>query len=139
MIANIGDVIVLSNGLRLRLVLQENNENYFKTIDVNSGKDCTTSIHIERLNNLSIGSLTWGYGSNEYEIVEIIKDTYDHVKQPKPSLGVIPKQIFEWHRVVELCKALHEYSLCEDVDQHLMIKWSDELNDRLYGLKGDTI
>jgi len=50
----------------------------------------------------------------------------------------MPKQIFEWHRVIELCRALHEYSLYEDVDQNLMIKWSDELNDRLYGLKGDV-
>jgi len=49
----------------------------------------------------------------------------------------MPKQIYEWHRVQELCRALHEYSLCEDVDQNLMIKWSDELNDRLYRLKGE--
>jgi len=57
--------------------------------------------------------------------------------KPKPPLGVTPKNIFEWHRVIELCRALHEYSLYEDVDQNLMIKWADELNDRLYGLKGD--
>ena len=70
---------------------------------------------------------------------ELNEDTYEHIQKHKPPLGVMPKQIFEWHRVIELCRALHEYSLCEDVDQHLMIKWSDELNDRLYGLKGDTI
>ena len=64
--------------------------------------------------------------------LEILEDAY-----LKPPLGVMPKQIFEWYRVIDLCRALHEYSLCEDVDKHLMIKWSDELNDRLYGLKGD--
>ena len=69
------------------------------------------------------------------ENVELLDNTHTHVKQPKPPLGVMPKQIFEWHRVIDLCRALHEYSLYEDVDRHLMIKWSDELNDRLYGLK----
>jgi len=81
------------------------------------------------------------YYSPTYAIVEfngfMQDDTYNHIKQTKPPLGVMPKQIFEWYRVIELCKALHEYSLYEDVDQHLMIKWSDELNDRLYGLKGE--
>jgi len=79
------------------------------------------------------------YKNKQLIIIEFtgFGDTYDHMQKPKPPLGIIPKQIFEWHRVIELCKALHEYSLCEDVDQHLMIKWSDELNDRLYGLKGD--
>ena len=67
------------------------------------------------------------------------KDTYVHTQQTKPPLGVMPKNIFEWHRVIELCRALHEYSLYEDVDLALMIKWADELNDRLYGLKGDKL
>ena len=66
-----------------------------------------------------------------------INNTYNHIQQTKPPLGVMPKNIFEWHRVIELCRALHEYSLYEDVDLTLMIKWADELNDRLYGLKGD--
>jgi len=64
-------------------------------------------------------------------------DTYNHIKQPKPPLVIMPKQIFEWHRAVDLCRALQEHSLYEDVDLELMIKWSEELNDRLYGLKGD--
>ena len=65
------------------------------------------------------------------------EDTYVHVKQPKPPLGVIPKNILELQRVQDLCRALYEYSTYEEVDYELMIKWSDELNDRLYGLKGD--
>jgi len=55
----------------------------------------------------------------------------------KPPLGVIPKNILELQRVQDLCRALYEYSTYEEVDYELMIKWSDELNDRLYGLKGD--
>ena len=67
------------------------------------------------------------------------EDTYVHVKQPKPPLGVIPKNILELQRVQDLCRALYEYSTYEEVDYELMIKWSDELNDRLYGLKGDKL
>jgi len=55
----------------------------------------------------------------------------------KPPLGVIPKNIYELQRVQDLCRALYERSVYEEVDYELMIKWSEELNDRLYGLKGD--
>ena len=65
------------------------------------------------------------------------EDTYEHIKKPKPPLGVMPKQIFELQRVQELCRALYDRSIFEEVDYNLMIKWSEELNDRLYGLKGD--
>lgn len=71
------------------------------------------------------------------ENIEVLDNTYNHIQQSKPPLGVMPKNIFEWHRIIELCRALHEHSLYEDADLQLMIKWSYELNDRLYGLKGD--
>ena len=71
------------------------------------------------------------------ENIEFLDDTYVHVKQTKPPLGVIPKNIYELQRVQDLCRALYEYSTYVEVDYELMIKWSDELNDRLYGLKGD--
>jgi hypothetical protein len=67
-------------------------------------------------------------------------DTYEHVKQPKPPLGVTSKHIYEFQRVQELCRALYERSIFETEvgNYELMIKWSDELNDRLYGLKGEN-
>ena len=130
MTADIGDIVVLSNNLKLKLIL-ERNPDYFKTIDIDSGKNCTTGICLKDLDDLFIGSFTWGYGCNEYEIVEIIKP------KPKPPLRVIPKNIYELQRVQDLCRALYEYSTYEEVGYELMIKWSDELNDRLYGLKGD--
>ena len=313
MATNIGDIVVLSNGLNLKLVL-EDIKNYFKTIDVDTGKNVTTDINIEELDKFHVGLLTWGYGSEKHKIVEIIKkdveeginmkkfdikkhwedfkqgkiavncrtedlaieflkychnkglkwgsgasllelnywhnyeskmcysyhngmtkeninyyqedkyiitkfsgldinyigkrvkiinfdgwrkdfkgdysrtdkyigaigkiekvrefdhkfmiqyddnelqeidiensrlyfrheniefldeDTYEHIKKPKPPLGVMPKQIFELQRVQELCRALYDRSIFEEVDYNLMIKWSEELNDRLYGLKGD--
>jgi hypothetical protein len=71
------------------------------------------------------------------ENIELLDDTYIHIKQPKPPLGVMPKHIYELQRVKELCRALYERSIFEEVDYELMIKWSDELNDRLYNLKGD--
>jgi len=66
-------------------------------------------------------------------------DTYEHIQKPKPPLGVMPKNIYELKRVQDLCKALYERSIFEETDYELMIKWSDELNDRLYGLKGDKL
>ena len=71
--------------------------------------------------------------------LEFVEDTYVHIKQPKPPLGVMPKDIYEFQRVMDLCRALYERSVFEELDYDLMIKWSDELNDRLYGLKGDIL
>ena len=78
-------------------------------------------------------------GEDFIKSLEKANDTYKHVKQPKQPLGVTPKNIFEFMRVQDLCRALQEHSLYEDVDLAIMIKWADELNDRLYGLKGDKL
>lgn len=78
------------------------------------------------------------YKSNNYTIVEfngLNTNTYKHTPKSKPPLGVMSKDIFELFRVQELCKALYNHSTFEEVDYDLMIKWSNELNDRLYGLK----
>jgi hypothetical protein len=79
---------------------------------------------------------------NKYIVIEFNgfdTNTYKHVQQPKPPLGVMPKDIYELVRVQELCRALYERSTFEEVDYNLMIKWSDELSDRLYGLKDDKL
>lgn len=110
------------------------------------GTDCTTDYNLRELNNFTIGSLVWGDRPKRYEIIEIIKEnenkildnTYNHIQHPKPPLEVTPKYIFEFQRVQELCRVLHERSIYEEVDYDLMIKWSDELNDRLYRLKGEN-
>lgn len=74
-------------------------------------------------------------GKGFMDQVEANKITYEHVVQPKPPLGVMSKDIYEFKRVQDLCRALYERSIFEEVDYELMIRWSDELNDRLYGLK----
>ena len=73
----------------------------------------------------------------EYIVIEFagLEDTYVHVKQPKPPLGVMPKDIYELKRVQDLCRALYEYSTYEETNYELMIKWSDELQYRLGILK----
>ena len=53
----------------------------------------------------------------------------------KPPLGVMPKNIFELKRVQDLCRALYERSIFENVDYELMSKWCEKLNDRLFNLK----
>lgn len=72
------------------------------------------------------------------ELVEELNkknDTYNHVKQSKPPLGVMPKQIYELQRIQDLCRALYEYSHYDDSNLESMIKWSEELTDRLKTLK----
>lgn len=49
---------------------------------------------------------------------------------PKPPLGVTPKYIHDIQRIQELCRALHEYSqfdVINDLNYDIMIKWSQEL------------
>lgn len=55
----------------------------------------------------------------------------------KPPLGIIPKNIFELKRVQDICRALYEYSQYENTvnSYEHMIKWSEELTDKLYNLK----
>ena len=68
-------------------------------------------------------------------------DTYVHKQQPKPPLGVMPKEIYEFQRVQDLCRALYERSNFEEevVDYDLMFKWSQELNDRLNYLQSNKL
>ena len=81
------------------------------------------------------------YDLNENIVFEEKDNDFINSKnvKPKPPLGVMPKNIYELKRVQDLCRALYEYSTYEEIDYELMIKWSDELNDRLYGLKGDKL
>ena len=60
-------------------------------------------------------------------------------KQSKPPLGITPKHIYELQRVQNICRALYEYSSYEQSinNYELMIKWTEELNERLSNLKFD--
>ena len=50
-------------------------------------------------------------------------------------LGVMPESIFERQRVKELSRALFEYIDAGNEDYDMLIKWSEELQDRLQNLK----
>jgi len=100
-----------------------------------------TSFHKNKY-GLEFGSSSFYKKESDYIVIEFtgLEDKFilvDKPKHPKPPLGAMPKNIFELQRVQELCRALYERSIFEEVDYNLMIKWSEELNDRLYGLKGD--
>ena len=53
----------------------------------------------------------------------------------KPPLGVMPKNIYELKRVHEISRALFEYSYHTEENYDLMIKWAEELVERLSNLK----
>lgn len=58
----------------------------------------------------------------------------EHIVQTKPPLGVMPKDIYEYKRVQDLCRALYEYSIY-GINYDLMLKWSKELVERLENLE----
>jgi len=58
----------------------------------------------------------------------------DNMNKP---LGITPKHIYELQRIQDITRALHEYSRYEQSinNYELMIKWTEELNERLSNLK----
>lgn len=58
-----------------------------------------------------------------------------HTVKSKPPLGVISKDIYEYKRIQDLTRAIHEYIDFGSRDYDLLIEWTDELLDRLYELK----
>jgi len=130
-IAEIGDTIVLSNGLKMKLVMEKDREDYCRTIDVNSGKVCTTDIDLETLNGFVVGASTWGSGCDEYDIVEIIKNVKDtgkieNVKNKVSIPTTTTKEIIEviYHRkeTIVLIKTNGKYykgvSRCHNEDTY---------------------
>jgi hypothetical protein len=49
----------------------------------------------------------------------------------KPPLGIIPKQIRDAQQIVELCRAIAQYT-AEYVLDASMREWVDELRDLVY-------
>ncbi len=50
----------------------------------------------------------------------------------RPPMGATPKKIYELKRVQELSKAIYDYSHSDRY--RTMIKWAEELVDRLHDL-----
>lgn len=70
--------------------------------------------------------------------VLVYKEYYKSEPKSKPPLGVMPESIFEKQRVKELSRALYEYIDAGNEDYDMLVKWSEELQDRLQNLKFDT-
>ena len=83
--ANIGDIIELSNGLKLRLEF-ENDKNYFKTVDISNEEDVTTFYDIDHLKEFVIGESVWGYQAFLYEIVNIIYQNDNEFQEVKSEV-----------------------------------------------------
>ena len=69
--ANIGDIVELSNGLKLRLDF-DNDKQHFKTVDIFNELDITTHYQLKDLKHFTVGNSIWGYETNKYKIVNII-------------------------------------------------------------------
>jgi hypothetical protein len=48
----------------------------------------------------------------------------------KPPLGIMPEFFYERQRIQDICRAIHEY-VGETIQDDLLIKWSDELRERI--------
>jgi hypothetical protein len=61
------------------------------------------------------------------------------LERVKPPLGVVPKKFYEYDRIQELSRAIHEYTYYysgkPDLKIDLLIKWTEELLERLYQYK----
>ena len=69
--------------------------------------------------------------------MQTYKEYYEVEKTiTKPSLGVMPKNLFEEQRILELSRALYEYiNTTGAKDYALMTKWAEELQERIWNLK----
>jgi hypothetical protein len=68
--ANIGDIVELSNGLKLRLDF-DNDKKHFKTVDIFNELDITTNYPLKDLKHFAVGNSIWGYGTETYKIINI--------------------------------------------------------------------
>ena len=67
---------------------------------------------------------------------QVYKEHYkSEESEPQPPLGVMPEAIFERQRVQELSRALFEYIDAGNKDYDMLVKWSEEIQDRLQNLK----
>ena len=96
--AKLGDIVELSNGLKMEICEDEKYPRYYKTVDIFKNKNVTTEISEHSLKTYCLGNKVWGYGSDEFEIVNIkheevksedIKETKNKKRKPevkeKPS------------------------------------------------------
>jgi len=69
--AKLGDIVELSNGLKMKICEDENINGYYKTVDIFTNKNITTYISENKLKEYYLGNKVWGYDAYKYEIINI--------------------------------------------------------------------
>jgi len=69
--AKLGDIIELSNGLKMEICIDEKYPQFYRTVDIFKDKNVTTEISEHSLKTYCIGNKVWGYGYDEFAIVNI--------------------------------------------------------------------
>jgi len=69
--AKLGDIVELSNGLKMEICEDEKYPRYYRTVDISTKENVTTIISEHSLKTYCIGNRVWGYGSDEFAIVNI--------------------------------------------------------------------
>jgi len=71
--ARLGDTLILSNGLKLKVCKDfcDRDTQYYKTVDISCNTNVTIGYSEKDIKKLCIGKKVWGYGTDEFEIVDI--------------------------------------------------------------------
>ena len=69
--AKLGDIVELSNGLKMEICIDEKYPRYYRTVDISTKENVTTIISEHSLKTYCIGNRVWGYGSDKFAIVNI--------------------------------------------------------------------
>ena len=75
--AKLGDTIILSNNLKIKVCKdyfsEFNSKQYYKTVDISCNTNITIGYTEENLKEFYLGNKMWGYGAEEFEIVDIVR------------------------------------------------------------------
>ena len=100
--ARLGDTLILSNGLKLKVCKDfcDRDTQYYKTVDISCNTNVTIGYSEKDIKKLCIGKKVWGYGTDEFEIVDIER------KQVK-----VRKVKVEQNKTVNPNKTVYKYKL----------------------------
>jgi len=100
--ARLGDTIILSNGLKLKVCkdFSDGDIQYYKTVDISCNTNVTIGYTENDIKKFCIGKKIWGYDVDEFDIVDIER------KQVKKKRDKV-----EQNKTVNLDKTVYKYKL----------------------------
>jgi len=100
--ARLGDTLILSNGLKLKVCKDfcDRDTQYYKTVDISCNTNVTIGYTEKDIKKFCIGKRTWGYDVDEFEIVNIER------KKVK-----VKKVKVEQNKIVNPDKQVYKYKL----------------------------